>query len=122
MHLPNASDEIKETVKAQVAAYREYEELILRGDFYRIFSPFDSNYYAYYFTNAERSEFLLSFEQSYGESASRVYLFIPEADENAEYLDTVSGEVFSGKTLTRGIEVKTKETDPYSVMWHFVKK
>lgn len=122
MHLPNASDEIKETVKNQVAAYREYEELILRGDFYRILSPFDSNYYAYYFANEQRTEFLLSFEQSYGEQPAKVRLEIPEADENAEYFDTVSGGVFSGKTLVSGITVKTSERDPYSVMWHFVKK
>lgn len=122
MHLPNASDEIKATVKNQVAAYREYEELILRGDFYRILSPFDSNYYAYYFANEQRTEFLLSFEQSYGEQPAKVRLEIPEADENAEYLDTVSGGVFSGKTLVGGITVKTSERDPYSVMWHFVKK
>ena len=122
MHLPNASDDIKATVKAQVEAYREYENLILRGDFYRILSPFDSNYYAYYFTNEEHTEFLLSFEQSYGESSVKVRLPIPEADENAEYIDTVSGGSFSGETLVNGITVKTKETDPYSVMWHFVKK
>lgn len=121
MHLPNADDLIKATVKAQVEAYRSYEHLILRGDFYRIFSPFDSNYYAYYFTDAQHTEFLLSFEQSYGESAARVYLKIPEADENARYFDTVSGDIFDGRTLVNGIEVKTRETDPYSVMWHFVK-
>lgn len=122
MHLPNASDEIKETVKAQVAAYREYEELILRGEFYRIYSPFESNYYAYYFADEKHTEFLLSFEQSYGESSAKVRLSIPEADENTEYIDTVSKENYSGRTLVKGITVKTKETDPYSVMWHFVKK
>lgn len=122
MHLPNASDAIKSTVKEQVEKYREYEHLILKGEFHRILSPFDSNYYAYYFTDSDYAEFLLSFEQSYGESPVRLALALPEADIGAMYRDTVSGQVFEGSALAKGITVKTSERDPYSVMWHFVKE
>lgn len=122
LHLPNASDEIKAAIKNQVSTYREYEHLILRGDFYRIYDPYTHDYYAYYFTDAGHSEFLLSFEQLYPQMSEYVLLDIPEADENAEYFDTVSQKSYSGKLLKQGITVKTKETDPYSVMWHFVRK
>ncbi len=121
MHLPNASEIIKDTVKEQVKKYREYEHLILRGEFHRILSPFDSNYYAYYFTNAEHTEFLLSFEQSYGESPVKLTLSMPEAEVGTRYTDTVSGDEYSGRMLADGITIKTKEKDPYSVMWHFVR-
>ena len=121
MHLPNASEIIKDTVKEQVKKDREYEHLILRGDFHRILSPFDSNYYAYYFTNAEHTEFLLSFEQSYGESPVKLTLSMPEAEVGTRYTDTVSGDEYSGRMLADGITIKTKEKDPYSVMWHFVR-
>ena len=122
LHLPNASDKLRAAVKKQIADYREYyEDLILRGDYYSILNPFDTECSAYYYTDGER--FLLSFLQRKAEENSREFVLkIPEADENAVYLDTVSGKYFNGKELINGIVVNTKNSSAFSCLWHFVIK
>ena len=120
LHLPNASDELRRTVKKQIADYREYyEDLILRGDYYSILNPFETECGAHYYTDGER--FLLSFLQRKAEEDSREFvLSIPEAYADAVYLDTVSGEVYSGRELISGIRVKTENAPNFSRLWHFV--
>ena len=121
LHLPNASDKLRAAVKNQIADYRTYEDLILRGDYYSILNPFEVECSAYYYTDG--CDFLLSFLQRKPEEESREFtLAIHEADGDAEYLDTVSGIVCSGEELAKGISVHTENSPNNSKLWHFVKK
>ena len=122
LHLPDSSDELKAIVKKQVEDYRIYEPLILRGDYFRLLDPFEDNSTAYYFANKERTEFLLTFAQNYPEFSREHTLAIPEAEQDAEYLDTVSGETYTGAALRSGLTVRTRNKDFNSTLWHFVKK
>lgn len=56
--------EEKNTVKDQVAFYKEHRQLIQFGEFYRILSPFDkNNQTAWIFVNEEKTEALYSYFQ-----------------------------------------------------------
>ena len=120
LHLPNASEKLRAAVKKQITDYRaNYEDLILRGDYYSILNPYVDKCSAYYYTDGE--SFLLSFLQCGAEAESRDFILtIPEADETAVYLDTVSGKNFSGKELINGIVINTKNSSGFSCLWHFV--
>ena len=120
LHLPNASDFVKSEVKKQIEAYRQYEDLILRGDYFSILNPYEDNCSAYYYASPDRSRFLLSFLQYSPEKERPIVLCIPEADASADYLDTVSGKTFKGSDLRCGITVKTRNSSSNSALWHFI--
>lgn len=118
MHLPTASKDVKETIKNQISTYRNHEELIKTGDLYRVFSPFETPYYAYYFTNG--NEILLTFLQATGEKPKSLRLKISSAEKNAFYM--CNNQIYSGKDLRQGIEITTSEEDKFSIMLYFKKQ
>ncbi len=120
LHLPNASDAVKAAVKKQIEAYRTYEQLILRGDYYSLLNPYETNYSAYYYTDGR--DFLLSFLQFKEDSNGEVLLSIAKADPEATYVESVSGTVYSGAELLAGITATTDETSCNSHIWHFVRQ
>jgi alpha-galactosidase len=122
LHLPNASDKLRAAVKKQIEDYRTYEDLILRGEYYSILNPFETECSAYYYTDSAKERFLLSFLQRKPEETSREFvLAIPEADRWATYLDAVSGRRYSGCELAEGIRVTTENISNNSRIWHFIK-
>lgn len=122
LHLPNASDKIKAAIREQIEEYRRYEDLILDGDLYRLFNPFDTHYYSYYFTDTGRSRFLLTFLQDSSEKPKELLLKITCADEAARYRDEKSGVVYTGAQLRKGIPVTTSEQEYFARMWYLVKE
>ena len=117
-----ASEEAKEAMRKQIKEYRTYEELILRGDFYRLLNPLECDCYAYYFASEDNGEILFTFLQNTGDPKQTAYkLKISRALRDATYRDTVSGMIFSGEELRRGITVQADINDEYAKMYHFVK-
>ena len=116
-----ASDTAKATMSKQIKEYREYEPLILNGDFYRLLSPFECGRYAYYFVSEDSREILLSYLQNYDDPKKTAYrLKISRALLGVNYRDTISGKVYTGEELRRGIEVESDEKGLYAVMWHLI--
>lgn len=122
MHLPNAEQAIRDGVKEQIKAYRKYEDLILRGDYYAIYSPFETNYSAYYYTNENKDKILLSFLQYRPEEEKEVILPVLEACEDAVYFDEISGVTYTGKELKAGIKIISENEENNSLMWYLIKK
>ncbi|MBD2870944.1 alpha-galactosidase [Paenibacillus arenilitoris] len=56
LDLTRFTDEEKETVKEQVALYKEVRHLVQFGDFYRLLSPFEGNETAWMFVSKDQSE------------------------------------------------------------------
>ncbi|WP_028609428.1 alpha-galactosidase [Paenibacillus harenae] len=56
LDLTRFTAEEKETVKAQVALYKEVRHLVQFGDFYRLLSPFEGNETAWMFVSKDKSE------------------------------------------------------------------
>jgi alpha-galactosidase len=108
-------------MSAQIKEYREYEHLILNGDFYRLLSPFECGRYAYYFVSEDDREILLSYLQNFDDEKKTIYkLKVSRAILGATYRDTISGKTYTGEELRRGIEVESDEKGLYAVMWHLV--
>ena len=120
MHLPNTSLEIQEIIRQQIEHYREYEDLILRGDYYSITNPFECNLNAYYYTDKEHSRILLSAIEVYSIKAKHYQLKIPCAHPDAIYLDKISHKTYTGRQLINGIDYYTHVADSISQMWYFV--
>ena len=121
LHLPNASDEMCAGMTEQINRYREYEKLILNGEYYPVYSPFENNYSAYYYMNEKKSEILLSCLQFKPDNGKRVNIPVLYADENAVYFDKVSGKEFKGSDLINGVEFVCDDTDHNSQMWYLKK-
>ena len=122
MHLPNASDTVKNTVREQVESYRKYEDLILQGDYYSLINPFETNYSAYYYTDAARERILLSFLQHTAEAPKEVVLPVTEAIAEAVYVDEISGCEYTGRELQQGVCIMSEDSVCNSCMWYLVKK
>ena len=116
-----AEQSVKDAISKQIAEYREYEELILNGDFYRLKNPSVDRCYAYYITNADKSEILLSYLQNNAESDEIEHVLkISCAKSEFNYRNTLTNEIFSGSALKEGITVKADTVERYGLLWHFV--
>lgn len=116
-----AEQSVKDAISKQIAEYREYEELILNGDFYRLKNPSADRCYAYYITNADKSEILLSYLQNNVESDEIEHVLkISCAKSEFNYRNTLTNEIFSGSALKEGITVKADTVERYGLIWHFV--
>lgn len=121
-HLPRAGEEAKRTVAKQIKDYHEkYEDIILRGDYYSLFNPFETNYSAYYYANEDRSRILLSFLQIRAEEPKDVTLVVKQADINAVYVDETTGDTYTGAELHRGVTTRSENDDITSRLWYLVK-
>ena len=122
-HLPRASQTAKNAVKKQIEDYhRDYEDLILKGDYYSLLNPYECNYNAYYYTNNERSRILLTFVQQESEEVKTVNIKVAQAKADAVYTDTFTNTKYTGKELLDGISVETEESRYNSRMWYFVEE
>lgn len=116
-------DNVKETLSRQIKEYREYEHLILRGDFYRLLDPNPTGRYSYYFVSEDNSEILLTYLQNVGDAKKTIYkLKISRADVNATYRDKISGGTYTGAELKKGIMVQSDAEGSYAKMFYFVKE
>lgn len=123
LHIVNADEDIRDCIPRQIAEYRKYEELIRCGDYYRLYSPFETNYNAYYFASADNSKILLSLIQlSPDKKEKALKLKVSRADINAVYVDERSGEKYTGAELRRGISVTSSLEDRFFRIWSLVKE
>lgn len=73
-------------VKDKIAWYKEHRQLIQFGDFYRLMSPFDTNYCSWMIIDSAKENALLFFYQVLGNvSHPHVRLKLTGLDENAVY-------------------------------------
>ena len=127
LNILQMGDDVKNEIKKQTAFYRSVEQLIKFGDLYRLVSPFENNGTAayYYVSTTDSGEnyadrILLTYTQNEAVTdGSVITLKISEADTNATYKDSVSGETFSGKELNDGITVKMYDKNMHGNLWLF---
>ncbi len=122
MHLPNSSQQLKDRVKQQIIDYRKYEDLILKGDYYSLLNPFETNYSAYYYIDDSKKHILLAFLQILAEEPSKQVLKIVDLEQDAIYKDECSGLKYTGAELGRGVEIESRNHDQHSNIWYFVKQ
>lgn len=91
LDLTKLTAEEKETVRQQIALYKELRPLIQYGDFYRLLSPFEGNQTAWMYVSSERSEALVMYFQVLAEPNPPLRkLRLQGLDPNMDY--SVSGD------------------------------
>jgi len=100
--------EEKEQVKKQIENYKAVEELILKGDLYRIANPFNGNYFCEAVVSKDKKKAYLVYGQTHGEPcAHNKILKLKGLDENKIYKIkelniTASGAALMGTGIIYG--------------------
>lgn len=94
------SAEEKAEIRAQLAQYREYQELIREGDYYRLSNPFQDNFAAWMVVSDDRSRALVSVIRLTAEAnPPAAYVTLKGMEEDAFYREKTTGKVYPGAAL-----------------------
>lgn len=106
LDLTKFTDEEKETVKAQVALYKDVRHLVQFGDFYRLLSPFEGNETAWMFVSKDKSEAFVVFVSVLQEPYARLNRFrLKGLDPNRDYvLDGEEGAYGGDELMHAGLK------------------
>ena len=90
----------KAEIRAQLAQYREYHELIREGDYYRLSNPFQDNFAAWMVVSDDRSKALVSVIRLTAEAnPPAAYVTLKGMEEDAFYREKTTGKVYPGAAL-----------------------
>ena len=90
----------KAEIRAQLAQYREYQELIREGDYYRLSNPFQDNFAAWMVVSDDRSKALVSVIRLTTEAnPPAAYVTLKGMEEDAFYREKTTGKVYPGAAL-----------------------
>ncbi|MGN6710683.1 alpha-galactosidase [Anaerocolumna jejuensis] len=106
------SGEEKETVKAQITAYKRLRKLIQYGDFYRLLSPFEGNHTAWMFVSEDKKEAVVFFYRVLNTPNDALYRFsLAGLSEELVYELEGTDNVLSGSQLMNyGLNVPAELT------------
>ena len=90
----------KAEIRAQLAQYREYQELIREGDYYRLSNPFQDNFAAWMVVSDDRSKALVSVIRLTAEAnPPAAYVTLKGMEEDVFYREKTTGKVYPGAAL-----------------------
>ena len=90
----------KAEIRAQLAQYREYQELIREGDYYRLSNPFQDNFAAWMVVSDDRAKALVSVIRLTAEAnPPAAYVTLKGMEEDAFYREKTTGKVYPGAAL-----------------------
>ncbi|MUT67805.1 alpha-galactosidase [Paenibacillus sp. NEAU-GSW1] len=121
LDLTKFSEEDNETVKAQIALYKEVRHLVQFGDFYRLKSPFEGNDTAWMFVSKDKAEALVVYASVLKEPNPQLSRFrLKGLDPAREYTLLASGEAYGGdELLYTGIPMPHFHGDYESKVYRF---
>ena len=94
------SDEDKEAVKESAALYKQYGDLFVGGDYYRLRSPYEGNNAAWCFVSPDKSRAFAAYVRVYVEcNGENDRLTLSGLDPAAAYRETRTGQTFTGSML-----------------------
>ena len=94
------SEEEKEEIREQAGRYRQYEDLIREGMYYRLSDPFEAPYAAWMFVSEDRDTALCSIVILENHSNPPIhYVKLRGLDKDAVYEDKESGKRYYGSAL-----------------------
>lgn len=115
-------EKVKDTIRAQIAEWRNCENVVLWGDVYRLTNPLSGAVYAYYHAAPDAGELYLNFLQLVPEEPKTYVLKLTAADPDAVYKDRYTGLVVTGRQLREGFAVRSEQTDQLAKVWYFVRQ
>ncbi len=118
------TDADRDEVRAQVEEYKKYEQLMLRGDLYRLDNPFESCYFSEMLVSKDKSEAMLTVYRRLAlpnAEPKRVMLAGLDAEKN--YCIEELNVTAKGSTLINlGLPIKFPKQDFWSMTYHIVEK
>ncbi|SFL98171.1 alpha-galactosidase [Halanaerobium salsuginis] len=108
-------------VKEQIKNYKSIRNLVQFGNFYRLLSPFNSNFTAWSYLSSDKKEALVAFYQILAEPNSKDQLLrLKGLKSEADYREISSGQIYGGDELmNHGLLISNLEGDFSSKVWHF---
>ncbi|MDD2268409.1 MAG: alpha-galactosidase [Eubacteriales bacterium] len=124
LDLNKLSVEEKQLVKEQVESYHKYYHIINFGDFYRLISPYDNNYYcAWEYVSEDKNEALLTFVSMRVVINHTYFVRLRGLDPTKIYVDVATGDEYHGDTLMNaGLRLKEWMGDGSSIVKYFKAK
>jgi alpha-galactosidase len=121
LDLTKFTDEEKELVKEQVAAYKSLRHLVQFGDQYRLLSPFEGNDTAWMVVAGDKSEALVAWFRVLAMAHQPLCrLRLKGLDPERDYVLEETGAVYGGDELMNaGIYLPQVKGDFQSVLWRF---
>ena len=123
LDLNKLSGEEKEKIKKQVVWYKQYRDIIQKGTFYRIQSPFAGNNTSWNIVSEDENTIICYFYQVLVEPIyTNLILKLKGLQEDALYTLVGTDKVFSGSELMyAGLMIPRIEKDFYSNIYVFKK-
>ena len=116
------SEEARNEIKAQIADYHKYYDLIHYGDLYRIICPWEDPYRcAWQFVSEDRRQALLTVLIKFKKERRNFFVRLKGLDPEKSYRLAETGEVFSGALLMNaGLSLfRMPNEDGYSKTFYF---
>ncbi|MDE6401394.1 MAG: alpha-galactosidase, partial [Clostridiales bacterium] len=121
LDLTKLGDEEKEEIKRQIVNYKNIDELVLRGDLYRLSSPFNSNYFCEMIVAKDKSQAYVVGERIHGVPCDfNQIVKLKGLDHKKRYTVKELGITASGKTLENAGLLFPKLPDYGSWVWNIV--
>jgi len=126
LDLNKLTDAERELVKAQVASYHKYYDLVADGDYYRLIDPTDAKATvfcdaAWMSVSADKSEAMVTYVVMRTQPTLQRYLRLAGLDPDRIYVDTADGHRYSGALLMNaGLNISKNYIDGESRVWHFI--
>lgn len=107
LDLTRLTDDEKEIIKDQIHQYKEARELVQKGDFYRLLSPFEGNDTAWLVVSKDKNEALVGFYRVLAQANSYCpILRLQGLDPTKDYRVVGTDEIYGGDELMHfGLDV-----------------
>lgn len=119
LNLSKLSDEDKKLTVEQVKAYKRIAHLVLKGDLYRLLSPFNSNYFCQMLVSKDKKEAYVAGERIHGVPCDyNIIVYLNGLDDDKIYRIEELSLTASGKALKNAGIILPKLPDYGSWTWH----
>jgi alpha-galactosidase len=122
LDLEKMTDEEKELARKQILEYKEMENLVQTGDYYRLSDPFKNHdYVLWQFVSKDQRETRVQGVQLRNESNPHIHLvYLEGLDSRKHYKDMETGEIYTGAALMKaGIPLPLGKGDYQPLKFHF---
>ena len=114
------SVEEKAEIRMQLAKYREHQELIREGNYYRLSDPFQDDFAAWMVVSEDQNQALVSVVRLTAEANPvAAYVTLRGLAEDAFYLEKTTGKVYAGAALMEAgmlLPAPKGEYEAYQIM------
>ena len=122
LDLSKMTDEEKALTKSQIESYKRTDELILKGDLYRLMNPLEKNYFCEMVVSKDKNEAYVAGERIHGLPCDyNQYVYLRGLDDDALYEIEELNITATGRALKNAGLLLPKLPDFGSWIWHIRK-